>query len=84
MSRKKVINLKRTVTFLADHTIIHPATVLESFGLTDGIRYTIAELPETRTEYKAGQIVEFGSVQAAKDFRKAVGEVCMWNVGNLG
>ena len=57
----------RFVTFVAPHEVVNPATVLET-----GEGRLIAEIPEKRTVYEAGQTLEFGSVNAARAFVKAM------------
>jgi hypothetical protein len=69
----KKVNPARFVTFTRDHVQVHPATVLESHT-PDGRTHHIADIPEKRTEYKAGQTIEFGSVNAARAFVKALNE----------
>jgi hypothetical protein len=70
MSRK--IHPARFVTFVRDHVEVTPETVLESTEMRTGTKYVIATIPESRREYKRGQVLEFGSVNAAKDFVKAM------------
>ena len=73
----KAIHPGRFVTFIRDHVQVHPATVLESTEIRTGAKYVIAEIPEKRDEYKAGQELQFGSVNAAREFVKALGPVCV-------
>jgi len=66
----------RFVTFVQDYTQVTPATILEGYEPRTGLKYKIADIPERVTEYKAGQELQFGSVNAAKEFVKALGPVC--------
>lgn len=80
-------NPKRFVTFVRDFLQVNPATVLESTEMTMGKKYTIAEIPESSRQYRAGETLEFGSVNSARDFVKALNEgkeepVCM--LGKVG
>ena len=68
----RVVHPGRFVTFVAPHVQIHPATVLESTEMRTGAKYTIAEIPEKRDVYVVGQELQFGSVNAARDFVKAI------------
>jgi hypothetical protein len=71
MSRR--INPNRYVTFISDHEVVNPETVLTSTSLTSGGgEYTIATIPESRVVYKVGQELQFGSVNSARAFVKAM------------
>lgn len=70
----KKIHPDRFVTFIREHVQIHPATVLEGETLRTGEKYTIAEIPERRDVYTVGQELQFGSVNAARAFVKALNE----------
>lgn len=64
----------RFVTFTRDHVIERPATTLEGRDMKTGEPYTIAEIPASSSAYSMGQTLEFGSVNAARGFVKAVNE----------
>ena len=68
----KKVHPDRFVTFVRPHVEATPATVLESTEIRKGAAYVIAEIPESRREYRAGQELQFGSVNAARAFVKAI------------
>lgn len=65
MARKKNI-----VVFIHDHTVIHPATVLE-IHCGDTVTH-VADIPESRTEYKVDQKLEFSTKKEMHAFLKAI------------
>lgn len=64
----RYVNPNRFVTFVRDHVQVQPATVL-CYPETGEV---IAEIPERRDTYVHGQELQFGSVNAARAFVKAV------------
>ena len=68
----RAVHPGRFVTFVKPHVQVHPATVLESTELRTGAKYTIAEIPEKRDVYLGTEELQFGSVNAARDFVKAI------------
>jgi hypothetical protein len=76
----KPVNPRRFVTFLQDHVQVHPATVLH-VPEGEGFR-VIAEIPEKRDTYKKGDVIQFGSVNAARDFVRALAAVCVQGRGS--
>jgi hypothetical protein len=63
---------KHYVVFIRDHTVIHPATVLESSILRTGEMFHVADIPESRSEYKEGQKVTFSRKKDALAFVQAM------------
>jgi len=59
------------VECLETFTHVTPATVLEVISTVTQCREFIGEVPETRTEYVAGQRVAMRSHRAMRDFCKA-------------
>ena len=59
---------KQIVRFTREHTVVHPASVLEINGVE--VPHTARE--ETRTRYVAGQTAEFRSKKDALAFAKAM------------
>ena len=79
MTRK--VHPDRFVTFVAPHVQITPATELLQTPLGGGPERKIADIPERRDVYTVGQELQFGSVNAARAFVKAINagagtEVC--------
>jgi hypothetical protein len=66
------INPRRFVTFVQDHVVVNPAQTIESTEMGTGKTYIIATIPESRAEYTRGQVLQFGSVNSARDFAKAM------------
>ena len=62
-------NPRRFVTFLQDHVEITPATVLESHTF-DGKVHHVADVPEHRQVFHAGEVVDMGTVAAARTFAR--------------
>lgn len=59
------------VQFTRAHTVVTPATVLESVT-AGGDACHVADIPETTKHYEAGQRLTFGTKRAACDFCKAM------------
>jgi hypothetical protein len=66
----RAVNPGRFVTFTCDYRDVTPATVLES--TVAGETRQIAEIPERTRFYKRGEVLTFGSVNAARAFVKAI------------
>ena len=68
----RAVHPGRFVPFVKPHVQIHPATVLEVHDLRGGTPRHIADIPEKRDTYLGGEELQFGSVNAARDFVKAI------------
>jgi hypothetical protein len=62
---------KALVRFTREHTVIRPATVLETHNF-DGTVTHIADIPEARTVYVTGETHTFRSAKDALAFVKAM------------
>jgi hypothetical protein len=59
------------VTFLRNHEVVHPATVLETH-CADGTVVKIRDIPESRAFYTCGHTYVFKSKKSARAFVKAM------------
>lgn len=82
MNRK--IHPDRFVTFVQAYVQVTPATELIGRRFDGGEQYKIADVPERRTEYRVGQELQFGSVNAARAFVKAVNAEAGADVCRIG
>jgi hypothetical protein len=65
------------VTFVRAHVHVHPATVLEVYAFDGSGPQKIADIPEKRDVYAAGEVLSFGTVNAARSFAKAMAGACV-------
>jgi hypothetical protein len=83
-SMPRKIHPDRFVTFIAPHVQVHPATELFQTPLAGGPERKIADIPERRDVYTVGQELQFGSVNAARGFVKAINESAGAQVCRVG
>ena len=62
--------MKTIVTILKNHTVVIPATQLETW--VDGKVVSSIPVPESKTEYVAGQTLSFRSKKDANAFMRAL------------